>query len=108
MGAIRDALTVSIDISALPHASSLYCSISTVHLGVIEASLLGGAMRLKPSQRKQFRLVCLDYCLQYASKLRRSSIIYYNSAILSRLLTKYEASGNAKALSIIKQISPAA
>lgn len=35
-------------------------------------------------------------------------VIYYNSAILSRLLAKYEASGNVKALSIIKKISPAA
>jgi hypothetical protein len=33
---------------------------------------------------------------------------YYNSAILSRLLTKYEASGNAKALALLKQLSPAA
>ena len=37
-----------------------------------------------------------------------NAIIYYNSAILSRLLTKYEASGNAKALALIKKISPAA
>jgi hypothetical protein len=34
--------------------------------------------------------------------------IYYNSAILSRLLTKYETGGNAKALSLITQMSPAA
>jgi hypothetical protein len=31
-----------------------------------------------------------------------------NSAILSQLLTKYEASGNAKALVLIKKMSPAA
>ncbi|OOW75223.1 transposase [Xanthomonas cissicola] len=31
-----------------------------------------------------------------------------NSAILSRLLTKYEASGNANALALIIQMSPAA
>jgi hypothetical protein len=31
-----------------------------------------------------------------------------HSAILSRLLTKYEASGNAKALPLITQISPTA
>ncbi len=37
-----------------------------------------------------------------------NAIIYYNSAILSRLLTKYEANGNAKALTLIKKISPAA
>jgi hypothetical protein len=35
-------------------------------------------------------------------------IIYYNSTILSRLLTNYEASGNAKALALLKQLSPAA
>jgi TnpA family transposase len=35
-------------------------------------------------------------------------IIYYNSAILSRLLTKYEATGNAKALALIKKSSPVA
>ncbi len=33
---------------------------------------------------------------------------YYNSAILSRLLTKYEAAGNAKALACIKKISTTA
>ena len=37
-----------------------------------------------------------------------SAVIYYNSAILSRLLTKYEASANAKVLALITQISPAA
>ena len=33
---------------------------------------------------------------------------YYNSAILSHLLTKCEASGNAKAVALITKISPAA
>lgn len=42
------------------------------------------------------------------ARLIANAIIYYNSAILSRLLAKYEASGNAKALALIKQISPAA
>ncbi len=37
----------------------------------------------------------------------RHAIIYYNSAILSRLLTKCEASGNAKAVALITKISPA-
>jgi len=32
------------------------------------------------------------------ARLITNTIIYYNSAILSQLLTKYEASGNAKAL----------
>ncbi len=32
----------------------------------------------------------------------------YNSAILSRLLARHEASGNTKALAMIKKISPAA
>src|ERR1700680_2436189 len=42
------------------------------------------------------------------ARLIANAIIYSNSAILSRLLTKYEASGNAKALVLIKKMSPAA
>lgn len=42
------------------------------------------------------------------ARLIANAIIFYNSAILSRLLAKYEASGNAKALALIKKISPAA
>ncbi len=42
------------------------------------------------------------------ARLIANAVIYYNSAILSRLLTKCEASGNAKALELITQISPAA
>jgi hypothetical protein len=42
------------------------------------------------------------------ARLIANAIIYYNSAILARLLTKYEASGNAKAVALITQISPAA
>jgi TnpA family transposase len=41
------------------------------------------------------------------ARLIANAIIYYNSAILSRLLTKFEASGNAKALAFLTQISPA-
>jgi len=41
-------------------------------------------------------------------RLLANAIIYYNSAILSRLLTRYEASGNTKARALITQISPAA
>jgi len=41
-------------------------------------------------------------------RLIANAIIYYNSAILSRLLTRYEASGNTKARALITQISPAA
>ena len=37
-----------------------------------------------------------------------NAIIFYNSAILSWLLTKYEAAGNTKALALITQVSPAA
>ncbi len=32
-------------------------------------------------------------------------IIYYNSAILSRLLKRFEATGNAKTLAMLKKIS---
>ena len=42
------------------------------------------------------------------ARLIANAIIYYNSAILSRLLARHEASGNAKALAMIKKISPAA
>ena len=42
------------------------------------------------------------------ARLIANAIIYYNSAILSRQLTKYEASGNAKALALLKKLSPAA
>ena len=42
------------------------------------------------------------------ARLIANAIIYYNSAILSRLLAKYEATGNARALALIKKISPAA
>ncbi|MHA6477680.1 Tn3 family transposase [Stutzerimonas sp. KH-1] len=42
------------------------------------------------------------------ARLIANAVIYYNSAILSRLLTKYEAACNARALELITQISPAA
>ena len=42
------------------------------------------------------------------ARLVANVIIYYNSAILSRLLSKYEVSRNAKALALLKKISPAA
>ena len=42
------------------------------------------------------------------ARLIANAIIYYNSAILSRLLTKCETSGNEKALALLKKISPAA
>ena len=42
------------------------------------------------------------------ARLIANAIVYYNSAILSRLLTKYEKDGNAKALALIPQMSPAA
>ena len=42
------------------------------------------------------------------ARLIANTIIYYNSAILSWLLTKYEKSSNTKALELITQISPVA
>jgi len=42
------------------------------------------------------------------ARLIANVIIYYNSAILSHLLTKCEASGNAKAVTLITRMSPAA
>ena len=41
-------------------------------------------------------------------RLIANAIIYYNSAILSRLLTRYEANGNSKARAFVTQLSPAA
>jgi len=41
-------------------------------------------------------------------RLIANAIIYYNSAILSRLLIRYEASQNTRALALIKKFSPAA
>jgi len=42
------------------------------------------------------------------ARLIANAIGYYNSAILSRLLTKYEASGNEKALALVTSTSPVA
>ena len=42
------------------------------------------------------------------ARLIANAIIYYNSSILSRLLVRYEVSGNTKALALIKNISPVA
>ena len=42
------------------------------------------------------------------ARLIANAIIYYNSAILSRLLIRYEENQNAKALEMIQKISPAA
>lgn len=52
-----------------------------------------------------------DIAIQISNQCARliaNVIIYYNSAILSRLLAKFEASGNTKALSLITKMSPAA
>ena len=42
------------------------------------------------------------------ARLIANAIIYYNSAIRSRLLTKYEETGTTEVLALIKKISPAA
>ncbi|RMS43415.1 hypothetical protein ALP66_200000 [Pseudomonas amygdali pv. photiniae] len=42
------------------------------------------------------------------ARLIANAIIYYSSAILSRLLTKYEENGSSKAQALLAQISPAA
>ena len=63
---------------------------------------IGGKKEL--TGRTDIEIVISNQC----ARLIANAIIYYNSAILSRLLTKYEASGNAKALALIKKLSPAA
>lgn len=42
------------------------------------------------------------------ARLIANAIIYYNSAILSKLLTRYGADGNTKALALITKMSPTA
>jgi hypothetical protein len=42
------------------------------------------------------------------ARLIANAIIFYNAAILSRLLAKYEIAVNAKALALITKMSPAA
>jgi hypothetical protein len=63
---------------------------------------IGGKKEL--TGRTDIEIVISNQC----ARLIANAIIYYNSAILSRLLAKYEASGNAKALALIKKLSPAA
>jgi hypothetical protein len=41
-------------------------------------------------------------------RLIANAITYYNSAILSRLFTRYEANGESKARAFVTQLSPAA
>ena len=41
-------------------------------------------------------------------RLVANAIIYYNSVILSKLLEKFEADGNKKAITILKKVSPVA
>ena len=41
-------------------------------------------------------------------RLVANAVIYFNSAILSRLLAKYEANGHGRALALIKKTSPVA
>lgn len=42
------------------------------------------------------------------ARLVANAIVYYNSAILSRLLEKYEVVGNAQALALVTSMTPAA
>ena len=59
---------------------------------------IGGKKEL--TGRTDIEIVISNQC----ARLIANAIIYYNSAILSRLLAKYEASGNAKALALIKML----
>jgi len=54
-----------------------------------------------------FRTCSSVTCVFHSIRIA-TAIIYYNSAILSRLLTRYEVSGTPKALALITQISSAA
>ena len=59
-----------------------------------------GKFRVKTEAEQQIWNEC--------SRLIANAIIYYNSAILSRLLARYGTSPSVKALAMIKKISPAA
>ena len=61
-------------------------------------------VHLKLTGRTDIEIEISNQC----ARLIANAIIYYNSAILSHLLTKYEANGNAKAVELITQLSPAA
>ena len=61
---------------------------------------VGGKKEL--SGRTDLELEISNQC----GRLIANAIIYYNSAILSRLLTRYEASGQTKARTLMTQISP--
>ena len=63
------------------------------------AYVQSGKLRVKTETEQQIWLEC--------TRLIANAILY-NSAILSRLLTRYEASGNTKALAFITQLSPVA
>jgi hypothetical protein len=70
-----------------------------------------GSPAAAPAGGKKERTGRTDIEIEISNQCARliaNAIIYYNSAILSRLLAKYEASGNAKALALIKKLSPAA
>jgi hypothetical protein len=52
-----------------------------------------------------------DIALEISNQCARlvaNAIIYYNSAILSKLRDKYEAEGNTKGLKFLRKISPVA
>ena len=52
-----------------------------------------------------------DLALEISNQCGRlvaNAIIYYNSAVLSKLRDKYEAEGNTKALNLLRKISPVA
>ena len=65
------------------------------------------ALRAGDSKRGRLRKRKIKHANQCA-RLIANAVIFYNSAILSRLLMKYEVSGNAKAHALLTQISPAA
>lgn len=68
----------------------------------VTASITGGKKEL--TGKTDIEIEISNPC----ARLIATTLIYYNSAILSRLLAKHEASGNAKVLAMIKKISPAA
>jgi len=68
---------------------------------IVSSPQVGGKKEL--TGRTDIEIEISNQC----ARLIANAIIYYNSAILPRLVAKYEASGNTKALALIKKMSPA-
>ena len=95
-------------LTILPSSSRPFYSNSLLKVAALFYHKLVRAVAYANAGRLRVRTDLEQQLWSECSRLLTNCVIYYNSAILSRLLTKYEASGNANALALITQISPAA